>query len=124
MIQSIHEAGFGVIGGCIPQSHIFADSWLRSHCLGILMSDFQMELFLMVQFAEMMWPVREQCVENIFWTRCFYWAKEYHIDGFRLTLGLLDVDLMNRIRKELDLQYGKGKKIIYMVSRGQRQRQQ
>ena len=43
-----------------------------------------------------------------------YWAKEYHIDGFRFDLmGLLDVDLMNRIRKELDLQYGKGKKIIY-----------
>ena len=28
-------------------------------------------------------------------------------------MGLLDVDLMNRIRKELDLRYGKGKKIIY-----------
>ena len=28
-------------------------------------------------------------------------------------MGLLDVDLMNRIRSELDQRYGKGKKIIY-----------
>ena len=43
-----------------------------------------------------------------------YWINEYHIDGFRFDLmGLLDVDLMNRIRKELDLIYGKGKIIIY-----------
>ncbi|MDO5411307.1 MAG: type I pullulanase [Lachnospiraceae bacterium] len=43
-----------------------------------------------------------------------YWAKEYHIDGFRFDLmGLLDVDLMNRIRKELDDLYGKGEKLLF-----------
>lgn len=32
-----------------------------------------------------------------------YWAKEYNLDGFRFDLmGLLDVDTMNEIRKELD----------------------
>ena len=43
-----------------------------------------------------------------------YWAKEYHIDGFRFDLmGLLTVDLMNKIRAKLDEKYGVGEKLIY-----------
>lgn len=43
-----------------------------------------------------------------------YWAKEYHIDGFRFDLmGLLDVGLMNRIRAELDRRYGKGEILLF-----------
>lgn len=44
-----------------------------------------------------------------------YWAKEYHIDGFRFDLmGLHDIDTMNLIRKKLDelkrpiMVYGEG----------------
>ncbi|MDR3598826.1 type I pullulanase, partial [Clostridium sp.] len=44
-----------------------------------------------------------------------YWAKEYHIDGFRFDLmGLHDIDTMNQIRSKLDeidpniLMYGEG----------------
>lgn len=43
-----------------------------------------------------------------------YWAREYHIDGFRFDLmGLLDVELMNNIRKALDERYGKGEKLVF-----------
>ena len=43
-----------------------------------------------------------------------YWAQEYHMDGFRFDLmGLLDVDLMNRIQEALDKRFGAGKKLIY-----------
>ena len=43
-----------------------------------------------------------------------YWVEEYHMDGFRFDLmGLLDVELMNRIQNELDQRYGKGEKLIY-----------
>ena len=43
-----------------------------------------------------------------------YWTEEYHIDGFRFDLmGLLDVKLMNQIRRELDARYGKGKKLVF-----------
>ncbi len=44
-----------------------------------------------------------------------YWAKEYHIDGFRFDLmGLHDVTTMNEIRSALDKLYddGSGKKIL------------
>ena len=43
-----------------------------------------------------------------------YWAKEYHIDGFRFDLmGLMTVDLMNQIRHQLDDKYGVGEKLVY-----------
>ena len=43
-----------------------------------------------------------------------YWAREYHIDGFRFDLmGLLDVSLMNTIRRRLDEIYGVGEKLIF-----------
>lgn len=43
-----------------------------------------------------------------------YWAKEYHMDGFRFDLmGLLTVDLMNEIQAKLDQRFGVGEKLIY-----------
>lgn len=43
-----------------------------------------------------------------------YSAEEYHMDGFRFDpMGLLDVELMNRIRKELDARYGTGEKLVF-----------
>ena len=43
-----------------------------------------------------------------------YWADEYHIDGFRFDLmGLLTVELMNRIRYALDAVFGPGEKLLY-----------
>ncbi|MBF1014726.1 MAG: type I pullulanase [Lachnospiraceae bacterium] len=43
-----------------------------------------------------------------------YWCEEYHIDGFRFDLmGLLTVDLMNKVQKALDDTYGRGEKLIY-----------
>lgn len=54
--------------------------------------------------------VRKMIVESV-----VFWAKEYHIDGFRFDLmGILDVETMNTIRTELDkinpqiMMYGEG----------------
>ena len=56
---------------------------------------------------------RSMCARYIL-DSVLYWAEEYHIDGFRFDLmGLLDVPLMNRIRRELDARYGKGEKLVY-----------
>ncbi|MCB5628273.1 pullulanase, partial [Bifidobacterium breve] len=41
-----------------------------------------------------------------------YWAREYHIDGFRFDLmGLIDTDTMNAVRASLDALPG-GKDLI------------
>jgi len=43
-----------------------------------------------------------------------YWAKEYHIDGFRFDLmGLHDAHTMNLIRQTLDKEFGKDNIILY-----------
>lgn len=53
-------------------------------------------------------------VDNYIVDSVMYWAREYHMDGFRFDLmGLLTVDLMNRIRRELDEAFGVGEKMIY-----------
>ena len=56
---------------------------------------------------------RSMCARYIL-DSVLYWAEEYHIDGFRFDLmGMLDTDLMNRIRSELDARYGEGEKLIF-----------
>jgi len=56
---------------------------------------------------------RSMCAKYIL-DSVLYWAEEYHMDGFRFDLmGMLDVDLMNTIRRELDARYGVGEKLLY-----------
>lgn len=53
-------------------------------------------------------------VEKYIIDSIMFWTKEYHLDGFRFDLmGLLTVDLMNKIRARLDDKYGVGEKLIY-----------
>ena len=56
---------------------------------------------------------RSMCAKYIL-DSVLYWAEEYHMDGFRFDLmGMLDTDLMNTIRRELDARYGAGEKLLY-----------
>lgn len=56
---------------------------------------------------------RSMCAKYIL-DSVLYWAEEYHMDGFRFDLmGLLDVNLMRRIRAALDRCYGAGEKLLY-----------
>lgn len=53
-------------------------------------------------------------VEKYIIDSILYWTKEYHLDGFRFDLmGLMTVDLMNKIQTQLDGKYGVGEKLIY-----------
>lgn len=114
MIQSLHQQGFRVIMDVVYNHTYRLDSafqqtapWyyyrVDSHgipsdgsCCG---NDVASE--------------RPMCAKFIL-DSVLYWVEEYHMDGFRFDLmGLLDVDLMNRIRSALDQRYGKGEKILY-----------
>ena len=49
---------------------------------------------------------------------CVYWAKEYHIDGFRFDLmALHDVETMNAIRAALDALPGGEDILMYGILR-------
>ncbi|MCM1049343.1 MAG: type I pullulanase [Clostridiales bacterium] len=53
-------------------------------------------------------------VDNYIVDSVMYWAREYHIDGFRFDLmGLLTTELINRIKRKLDESFGKGEKLLY-----------
>lgn len=114
MIQALHRQGFRVIMDVVYNHTYSLDSWFQrtvpwyyyrvnedgtvsngSACGNDMASECPM------------------CANYIL-DSVLYWAKEYHIDGFRFDLmGLLDVELMNRIRRELDIRYGKGEKILF-----------
>lgn len=108
-IQALHRQGFRVIMDVVYNHTYSLDSWLQK---------------TMPWYFYRVWEdgsvsngsacgndvASEQamCAKYIL-ESVLYWAEEYHMDGFRFDLmGLLDVELMNRIRKELDARYGTG----------------
>ena len=113
MIKALHNAGIGVVMDVVYNHTYRLDSWLwrtvpwyyyrqeedgspsnGSGCGSDLATE------------------RSMCAQYIL-DSVLYWAEEYHIDGFRFDLmGLLDVPLMNRIRRELDRRWGRGEKLI------------
>lgn len=115
MIQALHNAGIGVIMDVVYNHTYSTDSVFQntvpnyyyrmnedgtfsngSGCGNDTASEHKM--------------FRKYMIDSV-----IYWAKEYHIDGFRFDLmGLHDVTTMNNIRSALDNLYedGSGKKII------------
>lgn len=119
-IQALHRQGFRVIMDVVYNHTYSLDSWLQK---------------TMPWYFYRVWEdgsvsngsacgndvASEQamCAKYIL-ESVLYWAEEYHMDGFRFDLmGLLDVELMNRIRKGLDARYGTGEKLV-LESRGER----
>lgn len=112
MIAALHKAGLGVVMDVVYNHTYHRDSWLErtapgywnrrdahgrmtngSGCGSDLASERPM--------------VRKYIVDSV-----LYWAKEYHIDGFRFDLmALLDVETMNAIRAALDTLPG-GRQIL------------
>lgn len=114
MIQALHSQGFRVIMDVVYNHSYTVDSWLQrtapwyfyrtetdgrpsngSACGNDIASE------------------RKMCSKFIL-ESVLYWTEEYHVDGFRFDLmGLLDVDLMNEIRRRLDRKYGRGEKLLF-----------
>lgn len=114
LIMTMHQHGIGVIMDVVYNHTYSMDSCLTK----------TVPYYFYRQFADGsttngsacgndMASDREMCAKYIF-DSVLYWTEEYHMDGFRFDLmGLLDVELMNRIRKALDEKYGKGKILMY-----------
>ncbi|MDE7218043.1 MAG: type I pullulanase [Oscillospiraceae bacterium] len=113
-VQALHQNGFRVIMDVVYNHTYHLDSWLwrtapwyysrqeadgspsnGSGCGNDAASE------------------RSMCAKYIL-DSVLYWAEEYHMDGFRFDLmGLLDVELMEHIRRELDERWGKGEKLLF-----------
>ncbi len=115
MIKALHDAGIGVImhvvynhtyqangsffDRCVPGYYYRYDpngNWSNgSGCSNDTASEHLM--------------FRKFMIDSV-----LFWAKEYHIDGFRFDLmGLHDAKTMNLIREVMDKEFGKGNIILY-----------
>ena len=114
MVQSLHSQGFGVIMDVVYNHTYSLDSWFQRTAPWYFYRVFDDgRISNGSACGNDVASEREMCAKFIL-ESVLYWTEEYHIDGFRFDLmGLLDVDLMNRIRRELDRRYGKGVKLIF-----------
>lgn len=113
-IASLHRQGFRVIMDVVYNHTYHLESWLwrtapwyyyRQNTDGTAANGSGCGSELATE--------RSMCAKYIL-DSILYWAEEYHIDGFRFDLmGLIDVELLNRIQHTLDITYGKGEKLIY-----------
>ena len=110
MIQALHRAGFKVIMDVVYNHMYSADNWFERMTPGYFCrrtddgalangsgcgSDTASEHAMFGRYI----------VDSV-----TYWAREYHIDGFRFDLmGLIDVETMNAVRASVDaLPNGRG----------------
>ena len=114
MIQSLHQQGFRVIMDVVYNHTYSLDSWFQRSAPWYFYRVFDDgRISNGSACGNDVASEREMCASYIL-ESVLYWTEEYHIDGFRFDLmGLLDVELMNRIRRALDERYGKGEKLMF-----------
>lgn len=114
MIQALHRAGIRVIMDVVYNHTHDADSWLERTAPGYYCRRLEDGTLSNGSACGSDMAVGRRMVDNYIVNSVLYWAREYHLDGFRFDLmGLLTVELMNRICRELDREFGEGEKILY-----------
>jgi len=113
-IQAFHRNGIRVVMDVVYNHTWQADSWLERMAPGYYNRRWKDGSLSDGSACGNDIAAGRAMVDNYIADSVMYWAKEYHIDGFRFDLmGLLTVELMNRIRKELNQEFGEGEKLIY-----------
>ena len=115
MIQALHEAGIGVIMDVVYNHTYSTDSAFQD-----TVPNYYYRMNDDGTFSNGSGCSNDTASEHLMFRKYMidsvtYWAREYHIDGFRFDLmGLHDVTTMNEIRSALDSLYedGSGKQII------------
>lgn len=114
MIQALHKNGIRVIMDVVYNHTHQEDSWLQRMAPGYYYRYMEDGSLSNGSACGNDIAAGRAMVDNYIADSVMYWAREYHIDGFRFDLmGLLTVELMNRIRKELDQAFGEGEKLLY-----------
>jgi len=114
MIQAFHENGIRVVMDVVYNHTYRKDSWLQRMVPDYYYRHREDGSLSDGSACGNDIAAGRAMVDNYIADSVMYWAKEYHLDGFRFDLmGLLTVELMNRIRHELDEEFGKGEKLLY-----------
>lgn len=115
MIQALHNAGIGVIMDVV-YNHTLKD---KNSNFNLTVPNYYYRIN-----SDGTWSNGSGCGNDVATERKMvskyivdsvtYWAKEYHIDGFRFDLmGLIDVNTMNSVRASLDKLENGEKLIMY-----------
>lgn len=115
MVQALHNAGIGVIMDVVYNHTYSPESWFQ-----YTVPNYYYRMNDDGSFSNGSGCSNDTASEHLMFRKymidsVLYWAREYHIDGFRFDLmGLHDVTTMNEIRSALDGLYpdGSGKKIL------------
>ena len=114
MIQALHQNGLRVVMDVVYNHTYYTDSWLERSAPGCYYRRRSNGALSNGSGCGNDIASGRAMVDNYIANSVLYWAKEYHIDGFRFDLmGLMTVELVNRIRRELDLVFGPGEKLLY-----------
>ncbi|KFI48035.1 glycogen debranching protein GlgX [Bifidobacterium biavatii DSM 23969] len=103
MIQALHAAGIKVIMDVVYNHMFSTDNWFERMIPGYCLrrkadGTFSDGSACSNDVASEHPMMRKYIVDSV-----TYWAREYHIDGFRFDLmGLIDTDTMNAVRASLD----------------------
>ncbi len=114
MVQALHKAGLGVVMDVVYNHTYHTDSWLERSVPGYWnrrTPDGRVTngSGCGCDLASERTMVRKYIVDSV-----VYWAKEYHIDGFRFDLmALEDVGTMNAVRAALDALPGGRELLLY-----------
>lgn len=114
MVQALHRAGIRVVMDVVYNHMYEKDSWFERIVPGYYCRRWEDGELSDGSACGNDIAAGRAMVDNYIVSSVLYWAREYHIDGFRFDLmGLLTTELMNRIRRELDAEFGAGEKLLY-----------
>ena len=114
MIQALHQNGLRVVMDVVYNHTYRQDSWLERSAPGYYYRRWEDGTLSDGSACGNDIAAGRAMVDNYIVQSVLFWAREYHVDGFRFDLmGLLTVELMNRIRRELDAAFGPGEKLVY-----------
>ena len=114
MVQALHAAGIRVVMDVVYNHTNDAQSWLERTAPGYYCRRYENGSLSNGSACGSDLAAGRAMVDNYIVNSVLYWAREYHIDGFRFDLmGLLTTELMNRIESELNKEFGIGEKLIY-----------
>lgn len=114
MVQALHQNGIRVVMDVVYNHTFEEDSWLERMVPGYYNRRFKDGSLSNGSACGSDLAAGRSMVDNYIVDSVLFWAREYHMDGFRFDLmGLLTVELMNRIRRELDREFGPGEKLLY-----------
>ncbi len=111
MIQALHNAGISVVMDVV-YNHTYSNHKDYS-CFQGTVPDYYFRKYYDEESGQDFFSNGSGCGNDVASERamvnyyvaqsCMYWVNEYHVDGFRFDLmGLMDVELMNKIRTQMD----------------------